>query len=242
MKGGVLIIGSLNWDIHQKKDDNVRQDWKANHLRYDDKIKVAAPIRYGRISGRGVYTMVFSKSLEENAMLGTAYVAPFNNEIENFEALDTQAGNLSYAEGTDDRKLVKGNDEVWCVIGILFNPRFNLSQKELLLNKFQQKLEAENLNDVYTQFHLPCESSVLSPQGEMLIRWPQTSNIAEQVILDELDFVIATCPKPNLPAYPDAVTIKKAADTDKRKYFYNNREHGITTYQDDEIMRANEKG
>lgn len=96
-------------------------------------------------------------------------MAPFNNKIENFNDLYVQAGNLSYAQGADDRKLVKGNDEVWCIIGLLFNPVFNLQKKEALLKEYQDMLEAENLNQEFNQCGFLKEPTVLSIQGEILL-------------------------------------------------------------------------
>ncbi|MEO6540757.1 MAG: hypothetical protein ABIN74_07200 [Ferruginibacter sp.] len=236
MKGGVLIIGSLLWDKHQGKHLNVRQNWRAKRLEFNKRIHVFAPIRYGRKSGKGVYTMVFSKLAETNNNWGTIYFVPFKKEINSFQGIFSQARYLSNAEGAEDEKLVKGNGEKWCVIGILFNPNFDNQRKMALLNLFQQKLNEENLNDEYSKFCIPPEVSILSALGEIDINWPKTTNQKNQEELNTFDFMIATCPQQNIESYPDAVTIKTAVLKDVRNYFYNNILNGITTFQDREIM------
>ncbi len=238
MKGGVLIIGSLLWDQHQEKNLNARKNWRAKRLKFNKRIHVFAPIRYGRISGKGVYTMVFSELAEINNNWGTIYFVPFKKEINSFQGIFNQARYLSNAEGADDKNLVKGNGKKWCVIGILFNPTFDKERKMILLNKFQQKLNEENLNDEYSKFCISPEVSILSPQGEININWPKATNPKNQEGLNLYDFIIATCPQQNLESYPDAATIKTAVLNDARNYFYNNILNGITTFQDREIISS----
>ncbi|MDX1954708.1 MAG: hypothetical protein SFU20_04190 [Chitinophagaceae bacterium] len=239
MKGGVLIIGSLFWDIHQNKHQNVRLNWRNNHLQMNNRIHVRVPIWYGRTSGKDekkVYTMVFSAVLLANQW-GTAYVVPFKLETYNYTDVYHQAKYLSYAEGADDTHVVKG-DNKWCVIGILFNPKFDAAQKLAILNQYEQQLEAENLGDVYSRFCIAPEPSILSKLGEIMIPWPLATNTKIQPALDKLDFIIATCPRQNIAAYPDATAIKALVSRDERDYFYNNVANGITTYQDREILEA----
>ena len=235
MKGGVLIIGSLLWDKHQGKHLNVRKNWRTKRLSFKKRIHVFAPVRYGRTS-KGIYTMAFSKLAEVNNKLGTIYFVPFKKEINSFNGIYKQAKYLSNAEGAMDMKLVKGNDEKWCVIGILFNSNFDKERKIALLKSYQQKLDAENLNNEYSKFCIPPEASILSPQGEIKIKWPKTTNQKDQEELNTFDFMIATCPQQNIAAYPDAATIRAAIPNDIRNYFYNNISNGITTFQDREIM------
>lgn len=214
------------------------ENWRANHLQFNNGIHVRIPIRYGRTSGNGekkVHTMVFSALLQVEGHWGTAYAVPFKLDINNFTELYDQAKYLSYAEGANDTKIVKGADK-WCVIWILINPCFDAASKQLLLNQYQQQLDAEDLGNVYPLFCIPPEPSILSRQGDIVIPWPTASNPKKQIAFDQLDFIIATCPRQNLPAYPDTVTIKTAVLRDGRVYFFNNVASGITTYQDREIM------
>jgi len=171
--------------------------------------------------------------------LGTAYAAPFRLDINNFAELYEQAKYLSEAEGANDTNMVKRSDgTVWCVIGILFNPTFDPGRKQEILDRFQQQLDAENMDDIYNSFCIPKESSILSRQGEILINWLTTTNPKHQAALDQLDFIIATCPRQNLEVYPNAAAIKTLVLKDERNYFCNNVASGITTFQDREIINA----
>ncbi len=246
MKGGVLIIGSLFWDNHQNTYLNVRENWRINHLQFNNRIHVKVPIRYGRTSGEGekkVYTMVFSHSLAEGNDWGTAFAVPFKLHIQNFQTLYQQVQYLSEAEGAKDMRVVKRDKEktIWCIIGILFNPRFDAVQKKAILDAFRQKLDDEQMGDEYRRFCIAPERSILSAQGEILIPWLTATHPKSQPMVDHLDFIIATCPKQNIDAYPAPALIKAAALKDSRKYFYNNVACGITTFQDREVVEAQVK-
>ena len=54
-KTGILIAGSLYWS-----DRPHRVQWRKDHLRQGSEIAVDVPIRYGRLSSEGSYTMVFA--------------------------------------------------------------------------------------------------------------------------------------------------------------------------------------
>jgi hypothetical protein len=238
MKAGVLIIGSLYWDKHEGEHLNVRKKWRDERLEMDGRIHVLCPIRYGRKSGKGVFTMVFSKSIEQTKQWGTAFAVPCQAPIDEFKDLLIEAEWMSYAEGANDRKLVKGIENKWCVIGILFNPSFDANEKKKLLDEYQSILEKQGLGKVHEKFCIAPELSILSPQGEILIEWPKAVDPEKQAALDQHDFIIATSPRQNQPAYPDAKYIKAEVRNDARKYFYNNVASGITTYQDREIVEA----
>jgi hypothetical protein len=242
MKGAVLIIGSLYWDFHQGRHLNVRENWRNNHLQMNNRIRVSVPIRYGRTSGKDqkkVYTMVFSHSLQLNNLWGTAYAVPFKLDINDYQSLYEQAKYLSEAEGAKDSFMVKRSDgDIWCVIGIMFNPHLDEAGKQEILEKFQQQLDSEHLGEVYNDFCIFRETSILSRQGEILINWPGAVNPKDKGALDALDFILATCPKQNLEAYPDAASIKALVLQDNRNYFYQNTANGITTFQDREIVEA----
>lgn len=238
MIGGVLIIGSLFWDKDQGKYINLRADWRKKRLLYDKRIHLFAPIRYGRVSDDGVYTMVFSKEAADQNNFGTAYFLPFKKEIKTFSGLNKEAEQLSNAEGGKDVNLVKGNDDKWCIIGILFNPKFDLKQREKLLKRFEKKLNAQGLGNEHSTFCVPPESSILTNRGEINISWPKTTNPNDQTSLDGFDLILATCPKQNVESYPDHLAIKAGALKNERKYFFNNIRKGITTFQDLDILHS----
>lgn len=60
LNAGIRIIGSLLWDAERG-----RPAWREARLDIASMQRVTAPIRYGRLSGKGrgyTYTMVFSRS------------------------------------------------------------------------------------------------------------------------------------------------------------------------------------
>ncbi|MFT3979258.1 MAG: hypothetical protein QM687_02225 [Ferruginibacter sp.] len=237
MNGGILIIGSLLWDPDQGANKGARENWRKKKLNMDKKIHVFAPIRYGRQSNGSVsHTMVFSKEIETTGNLGTSFVVPFKNNPVSFVALLNQARELSKAEGSNDNKLVKGNRIKWCVIGILFNPVFDVEKKEVILLKFANRLSADGIEKHYKNFKVGEEDSVLKENGEMDIEWPQTVNPKYQERLNNIDFILATCPLPTVAVYPNSAAIQRGIEADDRDYFFNNIQYGITTFQDREII------
>lgn len=234
MRGAILIIGSLLWD-----PDKSRIGWRHKRLMSKAKIHVKAPIRYGRLSGRMEnknYTMVISKNCETDGSLGSAYVVPLKNkEIRSFKGVENQARFLSEAEGNKDKKLCKG-EKKWCTIGILFNPNFNNSKKKEILNWWKELIKKDNgLNNV-EDYKVGEEESILSEEGEILINWPKPIDINYQKVIDEIDFIIATCMKSELHEYPSIEELRDKALNDKRKYFFNNIKYGITTFEDRKII------
>ncbi|HRO45987.1 hypothetical protein [Agriterribacter sp.] len=237
MNGGILIIGSLLWDPDQGTNKGARKKWRTKRLNMDKKIHVFAPIRYGRLSNEQSYTMVFSKEVENNKKLGTAYIIPFKNNPVTWKGLLYQARYLSTAERANDNKLVKGNKEKWCIIGILFNPKFGQAQKDDILRKFRKELEKDEMGENHQNLKAGGESSILKETGEIDIEWIKAVNPILQKELDQLDFILATCTQPKpLASYPNSSTIKNALNNDTRNYFYNNIQFGITTFQDREII------
>jgi hypothetical protein len=55
LKAGILLAGSLYWS-----DKAHRVRWRRGHLKPRSEMSVALPIRYGRLSSTGSYTMVFA--------------------------------------------------------------------------------------------------------------------------------------------------------------------------------------
>ena len=77
LNGGVLIIGSLLWDV-----DKIRERWRDNFLDMKRKLPVAAPIRYGRVSSerKCTFTMVFSaECLAENLQGSGVCLSPLKS-------------------------------------------------------------------------------------------------------------------------------------------------------------------
>lgn len=236
LKGGILIIGSLFWQDDQDSKPFHRRNWRNKQLLLKDRLHVFAPIRYGRLSKKEdneTFTMVLSKAVEEKNELGTAFVVPFkNSSIRSLKGIQNQARFLSEAEGLNDKKIVKGKKK-WCAIGILFNPEIEITLKIEILNYWSSLIQKDGGFDPL-EYCIHPESPIISSDGEILISWLKTVNCKNQNILDEFDFVLATCPKPT--KYPSIEELQENIKGDKREYFYNNLSNGITTYIDNSVI------
>lgn len=239
MKGGVLIIGSLLWDNDKESNHNYRDIWRTETLDMKAMLHVFAPIRYGRkSSSRKSHTMVFSHEIDVDGNLGQAYVVPFIKQDLSVDDVILQAKKLSKVEGLKDDKLVKGGPkEKWCIIGILFNPEIDESKKNALLLTFGQQLNEDGIGDHYKHFKVGDELAILNEQGELQIAWIRPVEEGNSNKVNSLDFVLAACTKPNVGVYPDPSSIADLVLQDlEDKYFYNNHQNGIITFQDSEIM------
>ena len=230
LNGGVLIIGSLYWQDHKDKiGDDIRKSWRSKNLNINKSVDTSVPIKYGRFSGtkakgNQTYTMVFDNSLDES-QYGNAKIVPLINQIISIEQLIGITKELSGIEG-GNQNFIKGDDEVWCICSILFNPKIDQSQKEDILNKWE-----ENLKDNTGRYRTFARQSSLynvSLKGELLINWPSNA--------ENIDFLIATYTKPKARNGIEKITAEEIASyVENRPYFWPNIKHGITTYQDDEI-------
>lgn len=242
MKGAILIIGSLLWDPDQNDKLGFRKAWRDKRLIIKDKIHVKVPICYGRLSGKAGkenYTMVFSKNCETKNFFGTAYLVPFKNKnIRTLKGIENQARFLSEAEGSDDNKLCKGNKNKWGTIGIMINPKIEEKRENEISEWWKALVKKDGGLLDHGEYQIGDEESVLSENGEVLISWPQTINKIKQVIVNEFDFILATCTKPELKEYPGIDDLRKKISTDARRYFYLNIENGITTFQDRNILES----
>jgi hypothetical protein len=231
LDAGVLIIGSLLWD-----EDKIRQQWRDERLERDQSELVSAPIRYGRLSGkrRGyTYTMVFSRS----APPGHTRVVRCSHVISSTEDLITEALCLWEAE-----ELLKNTGRIanskWGCVALLCNPRRKISED--LLKAWAQRVGVEQGYGHVSQ--LGAEGSLINKDGILQIDWPCC--IAGGAPVD-LDLLLVTANDPTLagmpPSYPSVETIVRAwndAAPEHAEYFWKNTDHGITTFQDDEIRAA----
>ena len=240
LKGAILIIGSLLWDPDQGDDKGARKKWRNTRLKIKDRIHVKVPIRYGRYSGSKPnrhFTMVFSTECEEQEKFGTAFIVPLKREsIRSFKGIENQARFLSKAEGKSDDKLCKGNNEKWCTIGAILNPKFDKRLKLKFLAFWKDLLENDSgLKDI-NEYKIGSEKTVLSEFGELKINWPKAIAKRDQKIINNIDIILATCTKPNIDTYPSIEDLQKDIQADNRRYFLKNIENGITTFQDRKIL------
>lgn len=239
--GGVLIIGSLLWQPNLGNTDNtIRRDWRDSCLKMPSKIAVNAPIRYGRQSGGGIYTMTFSNTCRKKP--GNAFVAAFrNNPIKAYDDLLREATKLSRAEGMVRKFIEAGSAGVWGVLGILFNEnRIEKAKETAILAWWETKLRAEPL---YTDFHykdfrLGTESPCILQNGHLNFPWITAVNSKDSKTLNEFDFLLATATLPTNIKYPTVQKMVRNVQDDKgRRYFKNNNTNGIVTHQDERIMK-----
>lgn len=239
LKGGVLIIGSLLWQDHLDNDkkDNVRKLWRDRHLLINHKIMVKAPIRYGRLSKSDIYTMTFSNSCKATKQ-GTGFFVPFKKTpLLTFADLMNEAKETSIAEGMKGKLLSKesGTGNVWCSMVLLINPKtVTTDKKRELIKSWNAKITQEGALDI-SRFKIGRERPCIDKSGQLNLTWFLPVDNRDAEILNSYDIVIATATKPT--KYPSIreLSQKVKADT-TRYYFIQNYKHGITTFQDIQVL------
>lgn len=219
---GILIIGSLLW-----RED--RQQWRDARLRMGSSRTATAPIRYGRKSQSwgDSYTMVLSRGCDA----GHAKVVPCIHQVASIEDLVLEAEYLWKAEqpSAATGRLCAS----WGCVGLLINP-----ERSIPATLLQEWAVRTARDDGYEHLTRSLRSDLIDRGGLLQIDWPR---LAEGGAAADLDLLLATATKPTLagspPSYPSAETIADAwnAAEDHVRYFWNNVDNGITTFQDDQI-------
>ncbi len=235
VKIGVLIVGSLYWDL-----ESPRPRWRAERLDCAHQEHVRVPIRYGRRSTkRGYsYTMVVSPALGADE-LGTAIAVPYHscNLVEEAEELWAAEDNSNNAP---TGRISAG----FGCVALLENPDLLLSDE--LRKAWTGRVEREE--DYKTPIRMDGEDrDVVDPRsGFLTIDWPRT--VAGPPLGWSALLVTATSPRgpqrssrrhPSPREIADAWNIPEDRDSRSRRtvdYFWKNRENGITTHQDPEIQ------
>ena len=228
---GVLIIGSLYWDLASD-----RKEWRASRLNAGGARTVRAPIRYGRRSStRGCsYTMVFSSDLREDPS-GRAIIVPCKHRAYGIDDLNVEAECLWAAErqqGATRRGISAG----WGCVALLVNPnRTDSDRLRELRARWTERVSSERC---YGQLNSAVnEDVVVDELGFLRIPWPETEDPPDLGV----DVLLATATNPTIVAgrYPSPEQIADAWNSrDGRNYvdyFCKNRAHGIRTYQDNII-------
>lgn len=247
---GILAIGSLFWD--PKKDAHpgelgVREAWWKSRLDKGAARSVSVPIRYGRLSStRGnTYSMVLSA---DQAASGCAKVIPCLNFVGRDQDLKSEAEYLWAAERGFEKPDTSLSSK-WGAVGLLLNWERSGEAKYVLgLEKikgswsFLINQTAENRKNYQA---IATSNACISKSGLLEIAWPKATDGRPL----ELDLILATANKPSLlgspRTYPDAARIANAWIRARNKYpvqnyedyFWKNVTNGITTRQDEEIMR-----
>jgi len=227
------MIGSLYWD-----DESRRKSWRQARLNFSEGTNVTAPIRYGRKSdSRGCsYTMVFSPFLRGNKRhLGTAVAVPCKRSVRSIEDLIHEAEWLWAAEA----KLKRPTSAIsaqWGCVGLLLNPNGKIP-KELLIGWRKRVSEEIRYGRV---LGMRDEKPIIDSAGYLNIDWPSKVGGGNT----ELDILLATAtdPTPSVQGvYPTSREIAEGWKTEDGRcyvnYFWCNRKHNITTFQDADIQR-----
>src|SRR5271157_3294287 len=216
---GVLIIGSLYW-----RDDG-RARWRRKRLQMDREWSVKAPIRYGRLSKSGTYTMVFAQLPAEQ--FGQGKVIRCKRPATSASDLVIEAEWLWSAEDNKVPRLCNPTPEHrisagWGCVALLINPLSNIPQT--LCDAWTKRVSEEKASD---------GKHLVDCGGMLQIPWP---NVADTGTPVPLDLLLATSnnPKPKNQADLNVAAIVNAWRERDDTYFRRNRDAGIYTFQDRE--------
>jgi hypothetical protein len=229
LNAGILIIGSLLWDLERG-----RPAWRDERLEIASAQTVTAPIRYGRLSDkrRGyTYTMVFSRLAET----GRAKVVRCRHSVSTAADLIAEAECLWKAEqpGADQGRIAAD----WGCVGLLCNP--DRKVPEGLLKAWSERVQVKREPSYGRVSQAQDEGRLIDENGLLLIDWPICLDTGQLV---QLDLLLVTANDPEIstarPNYPDVAAIAgawNAAASKHAEYFWKNLDNGIRTFQDDEI-------
>ena len=234
VKLGVLIVGSLYWDLKPP-----RPRWRAERLDSAHQEHVRVPIRYGRRSStRGdSYTMVVSTALAADE-LGTAIAVPCRSCDLVEEAEELWAAEDNSNDGGEGR-ISAG----FGCVALLENPDCPLPDK--LRMGWTDRVGREVNYKTPMRMHGEDRDLVDPCSGFLKIDWPLT--VAGPPLGWNALLVTATSPKgpkrssriyPSPQVVADAWSIPENYDSRRGRtvdYFWNNQKNGITTHQDPEI-------
>jgi len=231
---GILIAGSLYWST-----EPYRVTWRSKFLDMDGVIPVRAPIRYGRKSRHGSYTMVFAPG---NPM-GQAKVVASQRHATSIVDILSQAKALWLAERPADARPVPGqlHSASWGCVALLPQPNGNMPSR--LLDEWARHVAEECGGPGRSKNYDPASYNIkgraaIDERGLLQIPWPNCSTTG--MPLDGFDVLLATATKPSPdPAtgdFPTAVDIAIAWNArGDASYFHSNRKNEFHTFQDEEI-------
>ena len=233
---GILMAGSLYWS-----DLTHRVQWRRDHLKGASEVAVSIPIRYGRRSATGSYTMVFDPACPP----GQGKILECIQATTTLADLVREAQALWLAESPDGspRKKTETLSSNWGCVALLVNPASSVPAG--LIDGWAARVRQEK----FTKTGERCYDSrtfavkgnaALNDSGQLQIAWPVHADT--QTPVNSFDLLLATAtrptPGPKSNDYPPPEAIAEAwRHTGKFQYFDENRKHGFHTFQDDEIIR-----
>jgi hypothetical protein len=233
-KLGILIAGSLYWS-----DRPHRVRWRKDHLRDGSEISVSVPIRYGRLSSTGSYTMVFAPG----SPLGTAKVLECVQPARTLDEVVREAQALWRAESPDGspRRPSETLASDWGCVVLLANPASTLPPG--LFDSWAARVAKEHhhrtMAKCYDRRNYFVQGiAAITDRGALDIAWPLRADMHGP--LRSVDLLLATATKPTPDErtgdYPTAERVASAwVKTGDHQYFRENQKHGFHTFQDGEI-------
>jgi hypothetical protein len=231
---GILIAGSLYWAT-----ERYRVAWRSECLDMGRVIPVRAPIRYGRKSRHGSYTMVFAPG----SPMGQAKVVGCQRPVISITDILTQAKALWLAERPPNARPVSGrlHSASWGCVAILLQPNSKVPSN--VLDEWTRRVAQECGGPSRTSNYDPAAYSVkgraaIDKRGVLQIPWPDCSTTGAP--LDGFDVLLATAtkptPDPTTGDFPTVTDIAAAWNTNRdASYFHSNRKNGFHTFQDEQI-------
>jgi hypothetical protein len=233
LRTGILIAGSLYWN-----DQPHRVRWRENRLRKGSEISVRVPLRYGRRSRAGSYTMVFAPGCQP----GQGKILDCVHGNDTIDDIIREAQALWLAESPDGsrRKPTETLASDWGCVALLANPASDLPKS--LFEAWAARVAQEKHHTTQpcydSRAYAVKERAAMSDGGLLQIEWPVRADTGAAV--DSLDLLLATATRPTpIEGTGDYPTARQVADawlgTKDPQYFLENRRHGFRTFQDKEI-------
>ena|ERR1700737_2619814 len=229
---GILVAGSLYW-----RTEAYRAEWRSKHLKADDSVAVNIPIRYGRLSQSGTYTMVYAPGCPE----GQGKVMPCARLVSSSAELIQEAKALWVAEQRSGsrRYAEREHSADWGCVALLANPSGDVWRRivEEWATRVSQERDRNGLRTYDATPYTVKGQSAIDDRGMLQIPWPTVEGGED---LQSFELLLATATRPTLEKatgdYPAAATIAEAWNKKGGvEYFRMNRKFGFRTFQDGEI-------
>jgi hypothetical protein len=226
--GGVIIIGSLLWE-----DKGGRGEWRRRYLKpVNERCPVPLRICYGRKSRTRecTYTMIFSN--HRTTGVGQGCILKFLKRVDSFEAIKEQALQLARAEHIWRKEPPLLACE-WGAVGLLVNPEFEREDNtnaEMIRSQWTETFRQHSRRFDHSQYRIEDEDPMIDERGFLKIEW-----IAE---MNDFHFLIGTptVPDPKRPLNEKEIAQRMIVN-EYRTYFDTNRDRGISTFQDEQILK-----
>ena len=195
---GILIVGSLYWSTAEH-----RERWRGKHLKKGSETPVFVPMRYGRRSRAGTYTMVLAPGSPD----GTGKVCESARQISSVSELVDEAKALWVAESPDgsSRNPTEQLAADWGSVGLLPNPES--SPPPDLIDDWAKRVAEEISHRTQRPSYDSASYTIkgkyaVSSRGTLQIPWPRQA--ADGRPLENFNLLLAAATRPTpVPATGD---------------------------------------